>query len=233
MLITAIIFGLLSSLHCVGMCGPIALMLPVDRHNNSKKVLQMLLYHFGRMLSYGSLGLIFGVLGKGLVLAGLQQQISLIAGLMMLVFVLIPEQKILSFKLLKPLGLLFQNVKNNLGKQFQRKTNDAFFTIGVFNGFLPCGLVYVALFGALTMSTWFQSVVYMMLFGLGTIPMMSLVTMSSQIISTNFRIKIQKVIPILLIIMASLFIVRGLGLDIPFLSPSSMNLLVKPNVDCH
>ncbi len=233
MIFTALIFGLLSSLHCIGMCGPIALMLPVDRQNPSKRIFQILLYHLGRILSYASLGLIFGILGKGLVIAGLQQKISLFAGLLMLIFVLVPEQKILSIKILKPFGLQFQKVKNNLGTQFKRKTNDAFFNIGIFNGFLPCGLVYIALFGALTMPTWYQSVFYMMLFGLGTIPVMSLVTMSSHFITQNIRLKIQKLLPVFLFIMASLFIIRGLDLDIPYLSPNSINLAVKPDANCH
>lgn len=233
MLLTALLFGLLSSFHCLGMCGPIALMLPVTRDNPAKKTVQIILYHLGRISSYASLGLIFGLLGKGFVIAGMQQQISLFAGIIMLVLVLIPEKKLFAFTLLKPIGKLFQMVKNHLGKQFKRKTTDAFFSIGVFNGFLPCGLVYMALFGALTMSNTSESILYMVLFGIGTIPVMSSITLISGFLSASMQQKIQKMIPVLLVILASLFILRGLGLNIPLVSPSNLNLMVQAEANCH
>lgn len=233
MLLTALLFGLLSSFHCLGMCGPIALMLPVSKNQPAKKVVQIMLYHLGRISSYASLGLIFGLVGKGLVIAGMQQQISLFAGILMLVLVLIPEKKLFAFQLLKPIGQLFQLVKNQLGKQFKRKTADAFFTIGVFNGFLPCGLVYMALFGALTMTSLPESIAYMALFGLGSIPIMSSITMISGWVTQSVQLKIQKIVPVLLVILAGLFILRGLGLDIPFLSPSNLHLMVQSDAQCH
>lgn len=84
MLLSAVIIGLMGSFHCVGMCGPIAFMLPVDRHNPTKKLLQVFLYHVGRLTSYGILGLIFGFLGKGLYVFGLQQKLSIIIGVLMI-----------------------------------------------------------------------------------------------------------------------------------------------------
>src|SRR5690606_39285004 len=80
MLLSAVILGLVSSLHCVGMCGPIALMLPVDRTSPAKKALQIIIYQLGRLSSYGTLGLIFGFLGRSLYLAGIQQQLSVVIG---------------------------------------------------------------------------------------------------------------------------------------------------------
>ena len=77
MLYSAFIFGLISSLHCIGMCGPIAMMLPVDSHNQAKKVTQILTYHIGRLTAYATIGLIFGLLGRGLYLAGFQQKMSI------------------------------------------------------------------------------------------------------------------------------------------------------------
>ena len=62
MLYTALFFGLISSLHCIGMCGPIAMMLPVDHKNPTKKAVQILTYQLGRITSYGMLGLFFGLL---------------------------------------------------------------------------------------------------------------------------------------------------------------------------
>ena len=90
MLLSALTFGLLGSFHCVGMCGPIAFMLPVDRTNNVKKISQIFIYHFGRLLAYSLIGLLFGLVGKGLYLFGLQQQLSIIIGVLMIIVVLIP-----------------------------------------------------------------------------------------------------------------------------------------------
>jgi len=177
MLYTALLFGLLSSFHCIGMCGPIAMMLPVDHNNPTKRVFQLFLYHLGRLTAYGMLGLFFGILGKGLFLAGLQQQISIAVGIMMIVLVVVPEKKMAQYNFSKPMFKLISKVKSHLGNQFKRKSFDALFTMGLLNGFLPCGMVYAALFGAIAMQNEWLGVSYMVLFGIGTIPMMSAVVL--------------------------------------------------------
>ena len=106
MLYTALFFGLISSFHCIGMCGPIAMMLPVDHKNPSKKALQILTYHLGRLTAYGSLGLVFGILGRGFYLAGLQQTISITVGILMILIVVIPEKLFAKYNL-KSTKLLF------------------------------------------------------------------------------------------------------------------------------
>lgn len=233
MLYTALLFGLISSFHCIGMCGPIAMMLPVDRNNPTKKVLQILLYHFGRLTAYGMLGLFFGILGKGLFLAGLQQQLSIAVGILMIVFVIVPERTLAKFNFSKPVYRLISKLKTHLGAQFKRKSPDALFTIGLLNGFLPCGMVYAALFGAIAMQNETLGVAYMILYGIGTIPMMSAVVLISNFITIPVRNKIQKLIPIFVILIGCLFIVRGMGLDIPYLSPNTTSLIVQANPDCH
>ena len=90
MWISALIFGLLGSFHCVGMCGPIAFLLPVDHKNNLKKLGQISLYHFGRISSYALIGILFGLLGKSFRLFGLQQQLSILVGVLMILVILIP-----------------------------------------------------------------------------------------------------------------------------------------------
>ena len=102
MLYTAIIFGLISSLHCIGMCGPIAMMLPVDHKNPSKKALQILIYHLGRLTSYGILGLAFGLLGRGFYMAGIQQQLSIAVGVGMIVIAIVPEKVLAQYNFSKP-----------------------------------------------------------------------------------------------------------------------------------
>lgn len=231
-MITAFIFGLISSLHCIGMCGPIAMMLPISRNNPAKKVLQIGTYHLGRITSYALLGLLFGVFGKGLFLAGLQQQLSIIVGVLMIVYVVVPQNKLGKLNFLKPVYRLIQSLKKALGQQFKKQTFGSLYAIGFFNGFLPCGMVYVALFGALTMQDIGLGALYMVFFGLGTIPLMSTVVYIRDLFSDKVRFAILKYYPILILIFGILFILRGLGLDIPFLSPDTLSLFVQPEANC-
>jgi len=233
MLYTALLFGLISSFHCIGMCGPIAMMLPVDHNNPTKKVLQIMLYHLGRLTAYGMLGLFFGMLGKGLFLAGLQQQLSIVVGILMIVFVLVPEKTLAKYNFSKPVYKLISKVKSHLGAQFKRKSPDALFTIGLLNGFLPCGMVYAALFGAIAMQSELLGVAYMVLYGIGTIPMMSAVVLISNFITVPVRNRIQQLIPVFVLVIGALFIMRGMGLDIPYISPNTTSLIVQANPDCH
>lgn len=233
MLYSALIFGLISSLHCIGMCGPIAMMLPVDRNNPAKKVIQIMIYHLGRLTAYASLGLVFGILGKGFYMAGIQQQLSIVVGVLMITIAIVPEKLFMKYNFSKPVYKIISKVKSSLGNQFKRKSPDALFTIGLLNGFLPCGLVYAALFGAIAMQNVTLGVSYMLLYGLGTIPMMSAVVFISNILSVPLRSKLQKIIPVVAVFIGILFIIRGLGLDIAYLSPSDTNLFVKANANCH
>jgi sulfite exporter TauE/SafE len=215
------------------MCGPIAMMLPVDRSNPAKKVVQIMLYHIGRLSAYATLGLVFGILGKGFYMAGIQQSISIMVGIFMITIAVVPERIFMKYNFSKPVYKVISNVKSSLGNQFKRKSPDALFTIGLLNGFLPCGLVYAALFGAIAMQNVTLSVTYMLLYGLGTIPMMSAVVYISNILSTPIRSKMQKMIPIVTVIIGTLFILRGLGLDIAYISPSNLSLFVQANANCH
>lgn len=233
MLYTALIFGLISSLHCIGMCGPIAMMLPVDRNNPTKKAIQILLYHAGRLTSYAMLGMLFGLLGRGLYVAGIQQQISIIMGVLMIVLALLPEKVFARYNFSRPIYNFISKVKTSLGSQFKRKSPDALFTIGVLNGLLPCGLVYAALFGAITMQSVTFSISYMLLYGLGTIPLMSAVVYVSNFLSLAFRNKLQKMVPLVTVIIGLLFVLRGMGLDIAYISPSNINLFVRSTANCH
>ena len=233
MLYTAIIFGLISSLHCIGMCGPIAMMLPVDHKNPSKKALQVLIYHLGRLTSYGILGLVFGLLGRGFYMAGIQQQLSIAVGIGMIVLAVVPEKMLANYNFSKPVYRLITRIKSSLGAQFKRKTPDAFFTIGLFNGLLPCGLVYAALFGAIAMQNVTLGIAYMILYGLGTIPMMSAVVYVSSLLSMPFRNQLQRAVPVVTVVIGVLFVLRGMGLDIAYISPSNLNLFVQANANCH
>ena len=233
MLYSAFIFGLISSFNCIGMCGPIAMMLPVDRSNEAKKITQIITYHIGKLTAYGTLGLIFGLLGRSFYLAGMQQQLSIIVGILMILVAVIPEKVFAKYNFSKPVYRVITKVKSSLGQQFKNKSYKSLFTIGLLNGFLPCGMVYVALFGAIAMQSVSLGVLYMLLFGIGTIPMLTAVIYISNVLSFSFRGTLQKIIPVVAVVIGMLFIIRGLGLDIPYLSPSNMSLFVQSEANCH
>lgn len=233
MLYTAFIFGLISSFHCIGMCGPIAMMLPVDRNNQAKKTLQIITYHIGRLSAYATIGLTFGLLGRGFFLAGMQQKLSIFIGIAMIFTILIPEKIFAKYNFSKPIFKLISKIKTTLGNQFKNKSFKSLFIIGLLNGFLPCGMVYVALFGAIAMQSASFGVIYMLLFGLGTVPMMSSIVYINSYLTVPIRNKIQKAIPIIAVVLGVLFILRGLGLGIPYVSPTNMSLFVQEHPNCH
>ena len=232
MLLSALALGLLGSFHCVGMCGPIAFMLPVDRTNSVKKISQISIYHFGRLLSYSIIGLIFGLVGKGLYIFGMQQQLSIVIGALMILVVLIPYQTFNKYNFSKPIYKLISKVKSALGKELKKKNPDTFLTIGFLNGFLPCGLVYMAVFASIASGNALQGSLYMLVFGLGTIPLMTTAIYFSQFLKGNVRQRIQKAIPVFVIIIGVLFILRGLGLGIPYLSPTPVYDVANAAMEC-
>ena len=233
MLISALIFGLLGSFHCVGMCGPIAFLLPVDYNNNIRKLGQIALYHFGRLSSYAIIGLLFGLLGKSFSLFGLQQQLSILVGALMILVILLPYKKFSKYNGSKPIFKIVSKVKSNLGKQLKRKSPDTFYTIGFLNGFLPCGLVYMAVFGAIASGTALEGSLYMGVFGLGTIPLMTTAIYLGNFINLNIRSKIRKAVPVFVILIGLLFILRGMGLGIPYLSPMEITPEITATQSCH
>lgn len=233
MLLTALLFGLLGSFHCVGMCGPIVFLLPVDRSNQYKKVGQIFLYHFGRILSYSILGLTFGLVGKSLNLFGFQQQLSIGIGILMLLVVFIPQKTFNKYNFSKPVFKIISKVKSALGKELKKKTPDTFLTIGFLNGFLPCGLVYMAIFGAIASGNALQGSLYMAVFGLGTIPLMTSAIYLGNFLNAQVRQRIRKAIPVFIVVIACLFIVRGMGLGIPYISPKPVQETVDSDYECH
>lgn len=233
MLWSAFILGLLGSFHCVGMCGPIAFMLPVDRSNSTRKVFQILTYHIGRLLAYALIGLVFGLIGKSLNIFGLQQQLSIVIGALMIVLVLIPVQTFNKYNFSKPIYRVISKVKSALGKALKKKTADTFLTIGFLNGFLPCGLVYMAVFASIATANTIQSSLYMILFGLGTIPLMTSAIYLGKFLNTTIKQRITKAIPLFVVIIGLLFILRGLGLGIPYISPAPITDMASSTMECH
>jgi len=234
MLFSAFILGLLGSFHCIGMCGPIAFMLPLDHNNRLKKFFQISLYHLGRLLAYSIIGLFFGLIGKSLNIFGMQQGLSIGIGILMILLVLIPSSLFMKYNFSKPIYKIISKVKSALGKELKKKTPDTFLTIGFLNGFLPCGLVYMAVFGAIALANVMNSSMYVFFFGLGTIPLMTVVVYAGNMLKGKWiRKHIQKAIPVFVVVMGLLFILRGLGLGIPYVSPKQSTEIVSANFECH
>ena len=229
MILTALVLGLAGSFHCIGMCGPIAFVIPVDRTSKTKLVFQTILYHTGRLISYSVIGLLFGLVGKGLYIAGLQQRLSILMGLVMIALVLIPISFFNRYNFSRPFYKIVAQLKQKLGIYLKKKSNSAIFSIGIFNGFLPCGLVYMALIGAISTGSAIRGALYMALFGLGTVPMMTAAVVLGNFVNFTLRKKIQKAIPVFVVIIGLLFILRGLGLGIPYISPSDAKLQISNN----
>ncbi len=226
---TAIAFGLAGSFHCIGMCGPIAFVMPVNRETKLKSFFQIFLYHFGRLFSYSLIGLLFGFIGKGLYMAGFQQRLSILIGIILIVVAIIPSKISSKYKFLAPFYIFISKIKQKLGLYLNKKTNKALLFIGFFNGFLPCGLVYMALIGSISTGDVLNGAQYMFLFGLGTIPLMTGAILLGNFINLSIRKKIQKIIPIFVIIIGLMFVLRGLGLGIPYISPSDAKLQISNN----
>lgn len=216
-IIAGIVIGLVSSVHCIGMCGPIALSLPVYNESPFKKASLILIYNLGRAFSYAFIGLLIGFVGQRFILWGFQQALSLIAGAAILI---IFAFKYWGGKYAASLEKPFFSVKAKLsGLLSGRKNTFSYFLIGVLNGLLPCGMVYVAAGYALALSNPFYSAAFMFLFGLGTLPLMASITILSKNLSFNFRQKLNRIVPFIICITAVCLLLRGLGLGIPYLSP--------------
>lgn len=229
--ITPLTIGLIGSFHCIGMCGPIVVALPLKKHNLSAKIAGAILYNSGRVLTYSTLGILFGLLGRGIHLAGFQQWTSILLGLVMIISVLFP----LFFREKITIGNLFSGMASRLiirlKKLFTDRSYFSLLMIGLLNGLLPCGLVYVAIAGAINSGNVLYGALFMMLFGIGTIPLLLVATLASDAIGQRLRSKMQKVVPYFVFMLGVLFILRGMSLGIPFISPTSEKLTPKEMVE--
>ncbi len=230
---TAFIVGLFGSLHCIGMCGPIALALPVFEGDRSKLLTSRFLYNIGRTITYAGLGAFIGLVGKGLSVAGTQQWLSIIAGALLILIVFLPSSVASRFTLLKPAVHFTGWIKKRFGSLLGKKSVSSVFMIGLINGFLPCGLVYVALAGALATGSTYQGMLYMVFFGLGTLPLMFVFSLAGQFIGVNARRKFTKLIPAFIFVLGVLFILRGLNLGIPYISPQLEDKAHMETPACH
>ena len=235
MIWTAFLIGLFGSFHCIGMCGPIALALPSSGSRNWSWLLGgRIVYNVGRAITYAGFGLVFGLLGQSLSLAGFQQGASIFAGAMILILVLLPSRVSQKIYLLKPAVGFTNWLKQKFGKLLTKKSIFSTFAIGLLNGFLPCGLVYIATAGAIAAGGYLEGATYMFAFGIGTIPLMLAVSLAGNFISVAVRQRINKLIPAFMIVLACLFLLRGMNLGIPYVSPQIQQTEITDDSEiCH
>ena len=227
-LITAFILGLMGSFHCAGMCGPIAFSLPLRGNTFTEKLTGGVLYNLGRTIMYGAIGGIFGLIGQGFKLIGLQQWISIVMGVLLILSVVFPY--FTKGKRIIKIDFITTPVRKAIQRLFSMRSYGGLFLIGVFNSLLPCGLVYMAIAGAIAVGGVYYGMLYMILFGLGTLPMMLAISILGNVLSISVRNKLNKVIPYMVVFIAIIFIFRGLCLGIPYLSPPKEKLTIESHI---
>ncbi|GAB3663037.1 sulfite exporter TauE/SafE family protein [Echinicola sediminis] len=213
---TAFLLGFLGSFHCLGMCGPIALAISAS---DAKQVLiRKLWYNLGRMLTYGTLGLMVGALGMGFQLAGWQQGISIGLGILIILFALWYKK---GERALSKGGFyhFISKIKGALSFWLKQGGTKAFFMTGLINGLLPCGMVYIALLASMAFSNPWEGALYMLAFGAGTVPLLLALMLTGKLFTPAWRQKMFRMMPYLAVFIGVLFVVRGLGLGIHFISP--------------
>lgn len=227
--LVAFFTGLAGSFHCIGMCGPIALALPIGGQTQWEAALSRLTYNFGRIITYSILGGVFSVFGLTFVLAGLQQYLTLVIGILMFLFVFSNQ-----YDSFGPIRKITQSITLAFRPLLKSKSKTRFFYLGIVNGFLPCGFVYLALVGSLAANSMVESALFMSFFGLGTAPMLFFISIIPKYLSNKVRQNINKYLPAYTIILAVFFVLRGLNLGIPYLSPKFEKQESKSTItNCH
>lgn len=216
--ISALILGITSSFHCLGMCGPIAMAVPVNRTSGWTILGGILQYNFGRVLTYAILGIAAGSMGLTIQTFGVLQWMSIISGIFLIVFA---WRKWIAVYFTSAFGGIVgqKYISKNLGKILKSNLPFKPFLLGILNGFLPCGMVYVALMNALLAGNPLSSAYAMIIFGTGTLPAMMVVGFTANRINSGMRRKMNKLVPYLLTMVGLLIVLRGMNLDIPYLSP--------------
>lgn len=219
LMVVSLLTGMLGSLHCIGMCGPLALSLPLSGKGHAGKFTGTLLYNLGRVTTYSALGLLTGLIGQTFSLFGFQQYLSIAAGVLIILLVIVPKKN-KSGQRPGFMAAFFSKTRAAMGRLFSKSNSTSLYAIGLLNGLLPCGLVYMALTAATATGSITGGMLFMAFFGLGTLPAMWTLAFFGHFISVPVRIRIRKIYPYMMTLMACLLIIRGMGLGIPHLSPA-------------
>jgi sulfite exporter TauE/SafE len=217
-MLTAFLTGLVGSLHCLGMCGPIALALPGTEKKGWRYLLGRLLYNLGRLLTYSILGGIVALLGVAAAMFEAQRWFSLVLG-GILILIALKHYGVFGKRGQVTDNFLNRAWRRGMGKVMQVKGLGGLFALGLMNGILPCGLVYAGLFLAANSTHAWEGMAKMALFGLGTLPLMLSLSWSGKWLTSWLRTRSRLVMPVVMTFMGLLFILRGMALGIPYLSP--------------
>ncbi len=231
-LITGFTLGLAGSLHCVGMCGPLSLALPTWQLSKTTKLFSILLYQMGRVITYSILGLLFGLAGRSIYIAGLQQWFSIALGILILCLAAMYfiQKHSLHFSFF---NRFYTNIQHYIGRILKSGAGPSgFLLLGMANGLLPCGMIYLALAATLSLTQILQGVGFMAMFGAGTAPAMILVAYSAQMIKPSVRSLFRKSVPFFIIGAGILLILRGMNLGIMFISPELPHAAGQA-INCH
>ncbi len=212
---TAFSIGVLGSLHCVGMCGPLALALPYQTTNRWSLIQHAFTYNLGRVSTYALIGLLPGLMGQGLSMAGFQKSTAVVLGIVFVVMAIFSYSISASSFDIPFLSKITNWAQLKMGSLLKDQGNPGFYAIGLVNGLLPCGLVYMALAGALTQTTARAGAGYMVLFGLGTMPLMLAVGLTKLFVSVRLRNIFRRLAPVVMALIGILLIFRGLNVTIP------------------
>lgn len=215
----AFLMGLLGSLHCAVMCGPLMLSLPLQKTSYLKSAFQLLLYQLGRVLMYTLMGVLVGWIGSSFTVFANQQTLSLIIGIVLVIFVILQFSGIYSKHLSNFQYQIVAPISKLMGKLFGLPLWGFF--AGLLNGLIPCGMVYLALATALNTSTIAGGATFMFLFGLGTTPLMLMISLGGIYLKRYIKFDTRRLIPYFMLFIGVLFIMRSADLGIPFLSPDS------------
>jgi sulfite exporter TauE/SafE len=216
---TGFVMGAVGSFHCIGMCGPLALSLPVSHRSDWGRVIGGLIYNSGRILTYSILGLLLGFAGQYLVVAKYQNILSISLGVIIFIYLFIPKKVTASSTIVAIANKPFIKLRAVLGKLFTSKKYSSLFAIGILNGLLPCGMIYLAVTSSFLTGSAMTGSLFMFSFGLGTFPIMLSVVFFGSFFGQQLRMKIRKAVPVFLFVMAVLLVMRGLNLGIPYISP--------------
>ncbi len=226
----ALLLGLLGSLHCIGMCGPLVLLLPIQHQNPYRRAFGALIYTFGKALTYAAFGILFGLIGQSFVAFGWQQGLSIAIGTLMLIAAVLSLLQLKWIALENTLSSSLTLIRQALSKWMQSENTASLFIFGLLNGLLPCGLVYTAAAASIETGSTINGALFMFLFGIGTLPMMWSIIFFGATFQNSFRNQLKRIIPITLLLMGALLLMRGAGLGIPYLSPK-VNV-EKKHMDC-
>lgn len=208
--------GLVTNLHCIGMCGPIAMALPLNRKSKLTVTGGVISYSLGRSFGYTSMGIVVGIIGLSASLLGILQGLSILSGILIILLVWGTYYKG------KGKSTWFHRIVMRAMSRFLKgkpAKTPQLIGIGFINAFLPCGMVYVALVSALNTGSIQNAMTYMFFFGLGTLPIFIFLGVLKDFFAKQFFFNRKVVLASLISIVGLFMILRGLNLGIPLISP--------------